>query len=350
MSEQLDNKELEQDENAATASVVRLLRVFFSGMSLLMVLMIVLYFLSGFHIVGSDEQALHFRFGKLIGIRAPDNWYFSWPRPFGEVYEKKVKQQRTYNCEAFWYPTNEKNVLSGNTGPSATESMKPGEGGYLLTGDTNIIHQRWSIVYHIGELDKYYKNFNEPEQLLEALLRNAILEETASLTIKNVFEGSNENLRASVFINLQNKIAKLQPGLTIDQLNYLQKETPLGTKEAFQDVTNASQERSSMVYEAESYEKQLLHDAVGEKERILSDALTYEQRLKSRLAAKADYLVEIHPQFSKYGFSLFMNQYHTTIQNTLERAENIIVAHPEQELRLTIQPLLKALKPDASEQ
>ena len=82
--------ELEKDTSpqkfdAASESMVEALRVSFIILKIIMVILVIVFLISGFRTVGSDEQALVLRFGKISGVGEKRligpglHWIFPYP-------------------------------------------------------------------------------------------------------------------------------------------------------------------------------------------------------------------------------------------------------------------------------
>jgi len=156
-----------------TRSFVRMLRYLFSALRILIVVVLVGIVFGGFFDVAEHEHKMVFRFGKLIKKDGQEvltsdkgKLYWSWPYPINKIKAIPAHRSVTITTEQFW-PTKAANVIRGSEAAEAPppggpgEGLKPGEAGYLLTGDANIMHTVWSVVYRVTDAKTYYLGLYE---------------------------------------------------------------------------------------------------------------------------------------------------------------------------------------------
>jgi len=156
----------EEKVGAGARAFVQSLRVLFFVLRILIVVVLGWLVFGGFFYVKEDEEAMVFRFGELVTrdgskILTSGKWYWAWPYPIEAV--KRIQAQRSVTLETtqFW-PKIQPNKVEGQSeeapadpgDPSA--ALKPGEGGYLVTGDANIMHMIWTITYRVTDAERYY--------------------------------------------------------------------------------------------------------------------------------------------------------------------------------------------------
>lgn len=187
--------------DAANQSLADALGVSFRVLRWLMLAILVIFILSGFFTVDADEVAIRTRFGRILPgpegsevLTAEGGPYFRWPAPAGNVYRVSTGSREVRLDEAF--------VFENARGPNAATPLQdlalaPGQGldpirdGYLLTGDGNIVHARYSVTYRIrpDEAATFLSNVvgtetlryaERDEQLIfddaDALVRQAVAE------------------------------------------------------------------------------------------------------------------------------------------------------------------------------
>ena len=127
-----------QELDAASKSLSDALRISFVILKVIMIILIVAFLASGFETVGSDEQAIVLRFGKIRGAgedRLLDpgaHWIL--PYPIDEIVKIPVKTKVNLAINTFWYFQTREDMLS-----EAPPRVRPGMGlrplldGYCLS-------------------------------------------------------------------------------------------------------------------------------------------------------------------------------------------------------------------------
>src|SRR6267154_1342242 len=136
--------------DAGSRALAEALRSSFAIVKIVMVLMVVAFFCSGFFTVGPQEKAVILRFGKPVGegqkalLSAGLHW--SLPYPIDEVVKIPITEIQKVSSNNGWYLTTPEAELSGEEMP-AGQSLNPAIDGYALTADRNIIHTRVTLSY-----------------------------------------------------------------------------------------------------------------------------------------------------------------------------------------------------------
>lgn len=376
MSEAPARKPVAEQTGAGLTSLVRTLQVLFFLLRVTIIIIFVWLLFSGVFFVDDQEEAMLFHFGRLTArvvepeqgpteILTSGRWYWAWPYPIDTVKRVPARRSVTIRTEGhFWPPTNR--VTNANI---RTESLVPGQGGYALTKDANIMHSEWAVTFRVNDARKYYLDFfHDPEvsardrditkqRGIEALIRgtlaNAVLAETRLWSAEEVLRSSRtvrdsqgeevvESLRANVESRLIALVEKLDLGIEVQQVNLIDRQPPLATDAAFQRVSEAAQIRDEVVRNAQTYEVQEIRRAQGEAREIFEQATAYRTRIVESLEADRKYFEAILVEFRKNPDTMLTSLYAETIREVLEQVENKYVLHTgeagHQELRLNIGP------------
>jgi regulator of protease activity HflC (stomatin/prohibitin superfamily) len=201
---------------AGLQSLVRTLQVLFFLLRITIIIIFVWLLFSGVFFVDEQEEAMLFHFGKLTPrvvdpaqgptyVLTSGRWYWAWPYPIDTVTRIPAYKSVTVKTEGqFWPPIN-RNATSAAAASIRTESLVPGQGGYLLTHDANIMHAEWSVTYRVSDARKYYLGFYQDppvsekdrdiskqrgiEALIRDLLENAALTETSLWSAEDFYRG-----------------------------------------------------------------------------------------------------------------------------------------------------------------
>lgn len=181
MAEEENKKENIQqvtEQDLAGKSLSEALRISFAILKVIMVVLVVLFLLSGFQTVESGEKALVLRFGKIRGIgegRILDSGlHWIYPYPIEEMVKIPVSRKVTLNVDSFWYYQSPEEKLgeSPKDQERVRPTLNPVYDGYCLTRaaektslereftrtDYNIVHSKWQITYQISNPERFFKN------------------------------------------------------------------------------------------------------------------------------------------------------------------------------------------------
>ena len=148
--------------DAGVSALFNAFRHLFTMLGIGIVVLIIWYFtFGGAFTVEERERVLLMNFGVLEEkVYSPD-WYWNWPYPVTEIVRIPGPESiQTLTTESFWFFMQPGKKIS----PDSYENMlTPGKDGYLLTGDSNIVHGAWRMYYHIEDPVTYFKNCLVPD-------------------------------------------------------------------------------------------------------------------------------------------------------------------------------------------
>jgi len=300
--------------DAASRSLTDALRVSFAILKVIMAVLIVLFLGSGLFTVGEDENALVLRFGRIRGtdresrvLKPGFGWDF--PSPISEVVRIPVTRRQTLEVDTFWYGMTEEEKIKGPY-RSGGPTLNPERDGYCLirndqlaggTGtDYNIVHCRLQVIYHIADIERFFKNVYYPapgpgqefldvagpyvDPLLKALTEDAVVQTLARYTIDEALTSVGD-LGKQVQRRLEQKLDQVEAGIAVDRVNVEQIVWPRQVNAAFEASIQAPQTRRDLVVQAQIKAEQMLNEAGGPRAATVMEQL---QRLEAdREALKA---------------------------------------------------------------
>ncbi|HDS84883.1 MAG TPA: protease modulator HflK [Phycisphaerales bacterium] len=374
--------------DAAGQSLTNALRVSFTILKVIMVLLIVLFAVSGVFRVQPDEEALVLQFGRFRGegehrILRP-GLKFAFPEPISEVIRIPVQRVQTLDVDSFWYFETEQERLGRTPPRMVTGPLNPLRDGYCLTRndqqtglagtDYNIVHSRWTITYRIrSPIDFFESIYIRPrnpgedlldaaaetvEPLLNSLASNAIVTTMVKYSIDDAVR-SRSDIAVDVQNTLQRKLDEIGSGIEIDAVRADRIVWPRQVDAAFQESNRARQESEQARIDAASYKERLLTDVggpqaeelleqlrngdltgeeqmelvshlAGQVQTVISEARAYRMRVVEEAKANAEYLTALLPEYRKRPELVLQQIYQDAIQQVLSDADEKIVIQPSQ--------------------
>ena len=326
------DKSATEDLDAAGKSLSEALRISFIILKVIMAVLILAFLASGFKTVGSDEQALVLRFGKIRGVGEnrvlkPRTWpYWVFPYPVDTMVKIPVEKKVDLVIRSFWYYQTQERMLVERSieKTRVLPTLDPIKDGYCITrsekldepisgsggSDYNIVHCKWQLTYQIYDPERFFTNVYIKEvkpgdiyfdvitetitPLLQSLFEDAIVTATVNYTIDDVIYEQVAGLTDDVRKLLQEKLDTIESGLKVVRIQMIDKTWPLQVDAAFQALVTASQDLETTISEAQTYAESTLNAVAGPVAKELFAALKDENTseearefLWAQLAGKA---------------------------------------------------------------
>ncbi len=298
---QAPDKSVSEDLDAAGKSLSEALGISFIVLKVIMIVLVVAFLASGFKTVGSDEQALVLRFGKIRGVGEkrvlkPRAWpYWVFPYPVDTMVKIPVEKKVDLTVRSFWYYQSQERMLSE---PSIEKTrvlpeLDPIRDGYCITrserqdesisgsggSDYNIVHSKWQLTYQIDDPERFFKNVYVEDvkpgdiyfdvitesitPLLQSLFEDVIVTAIVNYTIDDVMYEQVARLTDDVKKLLQEKFDTIESGIKVVRIRMIDKIWPLQVDAAFQALVTASQDRQTTISQAQTYAESTLNETAG---------------------------------------------------------------------------------------
>jgi len=375
------NLPVEEGVDRGVQSLVRMLHLMFNGLRLLILVLLVGLAFSGVFYVKEHQEAMLFRFGKLVPkrVRVGDKtelrevltsgrWYWAFPYPIDVV--KRVEAQRsvTVTSTQFW-PMQNPNEIEGSGPPPEQTVLRPGFDGYLLTGDANIMHMVWTLTYRVIDARKYYLEFfaddavpqgttpagqdGQPRgvlAVLESILAQSALAEVAIWPVEDVLvlarreseagPSGRTNLIAAVRARVETALDGAGLGIEVQQVSLAEVQPPRATRQAFREVVDAAQDYRTQLEEARKYETSVITGAESQASTTLAEAREYRERVVRSVDADRKYFEDFLTEYRKNPQSVLVALYSDTLRDALDKVETKFIVPAvrggEQEVRLML--------------
>ena len=294
MSDEHDHHDHSHDapetHDASSQALGEALRSSFAIVKIVMLLMVLAFFSSGFFTVGPQEKAVILRFGKPVGVgdkallNAGLHW--SFPYPIDEVVKIPITEQQMVSSTVGWYLTTPEAELSGEEMP-AGQTLNPAIDGYVLTADRNILHTRATLRYHIDDPIRYVFNFASASNTVQNALNNALLFTAASFNVDDILLNRQDEFREAVQARVTELAEQEQLGIVIEQCD-VDHVPPRQLKTVFDQVTEARENRSKALIDAHSYENQVTNNAGAQAVSVIDRAEADRTNYVASINAEAD--------------------------------------------------------------
>jgi membrane protease subunit HflK len=378
--------------DAGGKSLSDALRFSFIILKVIMVFLVIVFLASGLRTVGSDEQALVLRFGKIRGVGENrvlgPGLKLLFPPPIHEIIRIPTAKKQNLPINSFWYAQTNLDVLpeGPRTRKRIPETLKPAEDGYCITrgeqptrivpgaagSDYNIVHSKWQLTYNIDDPERFFKNVYvediKPGQsyadvmeksltpLLKPIIEHSVVTAMVNYTIDDVIQ-SPGRISKHVERLVRQKLDKIEIGIKVISIQLTDRTWPRKVDDAFQASMKARQISQRSISEAKGYAENTLNEAAGPvAERLLqalkdqnpgeqenellwaqlagqaqvkiAQARAYRTKVVETAKANAKYLQNLLPEYKKSPELVIQKIYQDAIEYVLNNADEKIIIQP----------------------
>ncbi len=272
----------------ANKSLSDALRLSFNIIKVLVGIVIILFLTSGIFIVEQHEAGIILRFGRPLDRVLEPGLHWAWPFLIDE--HLKIPVGRVHTAEVSFMPRE----IERERIP---ERLRPGADWYLLTGDANIIHSRWTVRYRISDPLAYITAAQAPEKVIKVLTEEAVLRTAGEMDVDSALRTDVDGFRRRVQSSINSDLLSINVGLTIDGIEVDSIIPPHQVRDSFISVILAEQQRSERISEARAHAGRLLSGVEGDVSRLVSEAETYKTRVVERARADEQYMKDLLQEY-----------------------------------------------------
>ena len=275
-----------------------------------LIIILVLWLLTGVYSVGPDEVGVVRTFGKFSRVAQSGlNWHF--PLPIETVNTPKVTEVKRIEMGF-------RTLKNGQYRRVEKESL-------MLTGDENIVDAQMIVQYKIKDPVAYLFNIVGPEltvrEAAEASLRTVVgrnkIDETLTTGKFTIQEETKEQLSAI--------LDKYESGIHVVAVQLQDVSPPKEVMGAFKDVASAKEDKNRMINQAEGYRNDIIPKARGEAESMIRDAEGFKESRIKRSEGDAAKFTTVLKEYRKAKSITEKRLYLETMQKVLPGVEKFIV-------------------------
>jgi len=277
------------------------------GLPLILGLIFLVWFASGFYIVNAGERGVVLRFGKYIETTQPGpRWHL--PFPVEEVLVVNVEQVRT--VEVGYHNNVKAKVLS--------EVL-------MLTDDENIIDLQFSVQYTIKDSEDYLFNNRSPDDAVKQAAETAMREIVGKSRMDFVLYEGRAEIAVRATKLMQDILDRYKTGISISKVNLQNAQPPEQVQAAFDDAVKAGQDRERLKNEGQAYANDVIPKARGVAARLHEEALGYQKRVVANAEGEASRFKEVLAQYSKSPQVTRERLYQDAMQQVLSNSTKVLV-------------------------
>lgn len=272
--------------DAANQSLADALKITYFFLQIGMVVLVLLFALSGIQRVNEGERGISVRMGKTTRTNIEPGAVFTWPYPIGELIRVGAGAVEVPMARDFM-PTrpgamSDDELLNADFGGfNSSGRLNPGADSMIITADQNIAHAQFRVNYHREDHREYVQNIRpqDEEWVVRLNVRRAIVHTMAETTIDDLLKASAETIGEQIREKAQRSLDDLQSGIEIDRVVLVRKTPPLYLSDRFASVQSAAQRAGEEREKALQDRVRLLNDVAGRASDVLIDMINEYERL-----------------------------------------------------------------------
>ena len=287
------------------------------GISTIILVILVLWGLSGLYIVNEGNHGVVMRFGRYEET-AMSGLHWHIPYPIESVNIINVEQVN--NVEIGY---------RGNAGGQGTTSVL--REALMLTQDENIIDIKFAIQYKIKDAKDYLFNvkdadpeFTQANILVRQATESAIREVIGKSKMDFAMKEGRAEIAAQTAKLVQSILDNYKSGLLILSVNMQNAQPPEQVQHAFNDAIKAGQDQERMKNEGEAYANDILPRARGTAARMLAEAEAYRDQVTEQAEGESSRFLDVLAQYKKAPQVTRERLYLDAIEDIMKNSSKIV--------------------------
>jgi modulator of FtsH protease HflK len=292
----------------------------FGGLTILVAVVVALWFASGFYRVQPDEQGIVLRFGAYKYWTPPGlHWHIPWP-----VEEVERPAVTRINRTEIGFRSGAGGRVESGQDTSGRDVLAE---SLMLTGDENIIDIDVAVFWRIrpNEASKFLFNARQPEDLVFGVAESSMREVIGRTPIQPALTQLRAQIESDVAKQTQEILDRYNVGIEITQVQLQKVDPPAAVVESFRDVQRANTDAERMRNEAESYHNDIVPRARGEAARIIAEAQGVKQATIAEATGQSQRFDVVLAAYQQAKDITLRRMYLDTMQAVLTHARALIV-------------------------
>ncbi len=272
--------------DTANQSLAEALKITYALLKVAMVVLVVLFTISGVQSIKEGERGISVRFGKQVRTNLEPGFQWSFPYPIGEIVrvgegsvEMAVAKEFMPNIPGDQSDEEALAVSIDRFNDSST--LNPANDGSNITADFNIAHTQWSVNYRRTDHASYVSNIlpHQERSIMKAAVQRAVVHVLATVNIDDLLKNSSESLSGQVRVLAQQMLDNLDSGISIDRIVLTRKNAALSLRSKFSSVQTAAQTAGKAREDALLLRDQMLNEVAGRGSGVLITEINEYERL-----------------------------------------------------------------------
>lgn len=268
------------------------------GITLVVMVALVAWVISGFYTIKEAERGVVLRFGKFYQSVEPG---LRWKATFiDQVIPVDVESVRSL--------------------PAA---------GFMLTEDENVVKVEMDVQYRVADPRKYLFSVTNADDSLSQATDSALRYVVGHTTMDEVLTRGREKVRQDTWQVLEQVIDPYDMGIVVVDVNFLPARPPEEVKDAFDDAISAQEDEQRFISEAEAYAREVEPKARGQVQRLTEEAQGYKEQVVLKATGEVARFNELLPQYHSAPDLTRQRIYLETMEEVYSKNNKVLVDLPQ---------------------
>ena len=281
-----------------------------------LIVLIIIWALTGLYRVLPDEQGVVLRFGKYVSTTQPGLNYHI-PYPIENVFTPKVTKVNRMDI-GFRSGSDTGFSSGGGVADVPEESL-------MLTGDENIVNIDFSVFWVIKDAGKFLFKIQDPQGTVKAASETAMREVIAKSKIQPILTEGRSKIEIETQEIIQNILDEYESGIQITQVQTQKADPPDQVIDAFRDVQAARADMERSKNEAEAYRNDVIPRSRGEAAKILQAAEAYKKEVVAKAEGEASRFISIYNEYAQAKEVTQERMYLETMEKVMADIDKVII-------------------------
>ena len=298
------------------------------------------WFVSNFRQVPPESQAVVMRFGTVARIH-DSGLLLAWPRPIEQVIMLPARaRQMSLKIDRF----EQGQASAGFVAEQGYDLSRDPRlnGGFLLAGDSNLVHLSAQLFYQISDPTSYMVAADHVRPALERLFIASAVAVVAGRSLDSILvarpeaaartaeASGRERFRTDLVNAVNRRLLALQEagaglGVTVSRVD-LVPSIPAGAKAGFDNVLVVTQSAETQVATARTAAQVASQDANSKKDKIATTSTATAQEIVTNAKAQTASIAALAQQSKDMSHTMMMTRiYYDRVEALLKKAAGVDV-------------------------
>jgi modulator of FtsH protease HflK len=286
------------------------------GIVLILLGAILIWGLSGFYRVDTNEFGVVLRFGKYVRDATPGlNYHIPYPVETVLTPQVTVVRQIHIGMRVV------EDLRRGNTIRDVPEES------LMLTGDENIVDVDFTVFWQIRKegVADYLFNIQQAEGTVKAVAESAMREVVGRSNIQPILTGARQNIEGAVQKLMQEVLDHYVAGVLISQVQLQKVDPPSQVIDSFRDVQAARADLERAQNEAQTYANRVVPEARGRAAQVTQAAEAYREQTVAEAKGQTARFLKVYEEYKKAPDVTRQRIYLETMERLFSGTEKIIM-------------------------
>ncbi|MDE0913727.1 MAG: protease modulator HflK [Planctomycetota bacterium] len=312
--------------------------------------LLVLYAVSGLTSVQPGQVALVLRMGRLVGDSPgqqvhESGFLFALPAPIDEVLRVDVEKVHSVRVADLASGLGrEQDAMGGpltsSRGFSRRDTINPEQDGYCLTGDDNVLQAVLLARYRVSDPIRYALEIEDPDALMRDAVCTAMVTSAGTMAIEEMMAEGRFTLSGMVRERAQALLDAADAGMELVAVEFERLSPPFQVLPAFREVVSSMIDAVTLIEEAREYGAIEVPAAMARSTTRISQARAEAAQRLGRARGESDAFEALLAEYLQNPEVVRVRLYRESIERALSPVTKRFVPPPVGEryenLRITI--------------